>query len=124
MTAHAPERLIIRRAEASVGIGDIRHLFVAIRLVCGRSVGRNERRFFSLGDDTSLGRLDLGLLLSGSFHKATLHAHPSISQVLSAVVSDLLVPHATSPLALETIDDRCSFGWSVNTNTPVFVVNL
>ena len=102
MTTSTTVGLVVRRTESGFWIRHIGH--VLIRRRCWRH--------------------RLGLLLCRSLDEPSLDSHPPVGKILATIVADLFVPDPSRPLAIEASNNGCSFGRSVDTNTPVLVIDL
>lgn len=115
MTPQAAVRLIDGWSESCFGIVDVRHLFVGSRFAVVHLIPICARYLLAIPRQ---------LLLLRALDEAAFHAEATIGQALPAIVSNFLVPHAPTPLALEASNDGSSLSRSVNSHSTVLVVDL
>ncbi len=140
MSAHSAIRLVICWTEPGIWVADVRHIRIIVALGNlsifrnGRYFGTGRRRSIITGFAGLFGsfisRWSLWCFLffcwnyRRSLYKSSLDSQSSIGKVLSAVVSNLFVPHSACSFALKSGNDRSSFRRCVYSNTTILVVYL
>lgn len=136
MPTHAAIGLVVRGAESCIGIAHVWHFRIRNNLGIFRN-GWNQSRNSSVSISSFLSSIcsrrnsvsrilhpSLGCRFRRSLHESTLDSQSTIGKILSAVISNLFVPHPSSPFALESSNDSRSLGRGVDPDATIFVVHL
>lgn len=142
MSAHSAVRLVIRWTESSIRVAYVRHFHIIVALgdlrifrngrYCGTGYRRRRVTSFTTFPG-SVGCSDCWNLWCflffcwhhcRSLYESSFNSQSSIGKILSAVVSNLLVPYPACSFALKPGNDRSSFCRCVYSNTPILVVYL